>query len=48
LNGDNLSKNWIDINTILDGGNLHFIMDEKPNKERGTDPEDAPYSFSEN
>ena len=47
LNGDNLSKNWIDINTILDGGNLHFIMDEKPNKERGTNPEDAPYSFSE-
>jgi predicted alpha-1,2-mannosidase len=47
LNGDNLSKNWIDINTILDGGNLHFIMDEKPNKERGTDSEDAPYSFSE-
>jgi predicted alpha-1,2-mannosidase len=48
LNGENLSKNWVNINTILDGGNLHFIMDEKPNKERGTDPEDAPYSFSEN
>ncbi len=47
LNGNNPDKNWIGINTILEGGNLHFIMDEKPNKERGTEPEDAPYSFSE-
>ena len=46
LNGEEMSKNWIGIKTMLEGGELHFEMDDKPNKERGTDPEDAPYSFS--
>lgn len=47
LNGKEISRNWIRIQEILDGGTLEFSMSEKPNKLRGTAPKDAPYSFSE-
>ncbi len=46
LNGKDYSKTFLKYNTIMDGGNLNFKMTSKPNKSRGTNPEDAPYSMS--
>jgi predicted alpha-1,2-mannosidase len=46
LDGKNHQKNYIDHNTILNGGNLKLEMADKPNKMRGTDIKDAPFSMS--
>ena len=46
LNGNSLSKNWITYNDIIRGGKLHFEMSSRPNKNRGTAAEDAPFSLS--
>ena len=50
---DNLSiddkpynHNYIDINSLKQGASLNFNMSEKPNMQRGTSEEDAPYSMS--
>ncbi|HKH63377.1 MAG TPA: GH92 family glycosyl hydrolase [Flavitalea sp.] len=46
LNGVAATKNWIDHNTIQQGGKLQLIMSSSPYKQRGTDKAAFPYSFS--
>jgi predicted alpha-1,2-mannosidase len=46
LNGKDYSKNYIRYQDIINGGNLIFEMDNQPNLQRGTLPEDMPYSVS--
>jgi putative alpha-1,2-mannosidase len=46
LNGEAFSKNWITYADIMQGGVLKFVMSDKPNKKRGADREDRPYSVS--
>jgi predicted alpha-1,2-mannosidase len=46
LNGKNYEKNWLSHAELLQGGKLEFKMVNEPNKQRGTQPSDFPYSFS--
>lgn len=46
INGKEHGKNWISHSELMKGATLTFDMAETPNKERGTDPEDYPYSLS--
>lgn len=45
-NGRNYTKNYIDHNEMMKGGTVEIEMDTRPNERRGVDPEDFPYSFS--
>jgi putative alpha-1,2-mannosidase len=46
LNGQLWDKNWIAFSSIQQGGEIQFTMGATPNKARGTEPSDYPYSFS--
>ncbi|GAB3497326.1 GH92 family glycosyl hydrolase [Spirosoma knui] len=46
LNGKAYSKNWLSHRELQQGAVLEFTMSATPNKQRGTKPEDFPYSFS--
>jgi predicted alpha-1,2-mannosidase len=46
LNGQVWDKNWIAYSTIQQGGEIEFTMGATPNKTRGTEPADFPYSLS--
>lgn len=46
FNGVNYTKNYLDHNELLKGGVLDIKMGDKPNLNRGVNPEDLPYSFS--
>ena len=46
FNGVNYTKNYLDHNELLKGGVLDIKMGDKPNLNRGVNPEDFPYSFS--
>ncbi|WP_346862554.1 GH92 family glycosyl hydrolase [uncultured Draconibacterium sp.] len=46
LNGEVYSKNFIDFNDIVAGGELKLQMGKSPNLNRGTKESDFPYSFS--
>jgi predicted alpha-1,2-mannosidase len=46
LNGKNYSKNYITHEDLMKGGVLDFEMSNTPNIKRGINPEDFPYSFS--
>ena len=46
FNGKDYTKNYLDYNEMMKGGVLDIEMGDKPNKQRGIQPEDAPYSFS--
>ena len=46
LNHKEYDHNWIDHNTIMQGGTLFFEMRDTPNKKRGIAPEDRPFSLS--
>ncbi|HEX7128467.1 MAG TPA: glycoside hydrolase family 92 protein, partial [Rhodanobacteraceae bacterium] len=46
LNGRPLSRVWIGHDEIMAGGELHFTMAARPNREWGTKPQDRPYSMS--
>lgn len=48
LNGKPYSHNWIKYEDIMNGGELHFEMNNKPNRVRGVQKEDRPFSLSEN
>lgn len=48
LNDKEYSKNFIRHADILKGGKLKFKMGPQPNKERGTNQSDFPYSVSKN
>ena len=45
-NGKNYTKNYLNHFDLLKGGHLVFDMDNKPNKGRGINESDFPYSFS--
>ena len=48
LNGKPYSKMYITHSDIVNGGVIEFIMSDKPNKERGIEKSDKPYSLTEN
>lgn len=45
-NGKPYSKNWLSHSTLLQGATLDFDMSGTPNKERGSNEADFPYSLS--
>jgi predicted alpha-1,2-mannosidase len=47
LNGKKLLKPWFYHDELVNGGKLVFIMGDKPNKQWGSRPEDAPPSMSD-
>ncbi len=46
LNGITYSKNYLNHNELMNGGNIHFRMSTSPNRQRGTKITDRPYSMS--
>ncbi len=46
VNGKAYSPNWLSHNELMKGATLDVQMTDKPNTTRGTNPADAPYSFS--
>ncbi len=46
VDGKPYNHNYININSLKQGASLNFNMSEKPNMQRGTSEEDAPYSMS--
>ncbi|TPG61744.1 GH92 family glycosyl hydrolase [Hymenobacter nivis] len=46
VNGKPYDKNWLSHEELLKGAVLDFDMSATPNKQRGTSPDAAPYSFS--
>ena len=46
LGGKQYTHNYLDHQRLLQGGHLHFVMGETPNRQRGTRDDDLPYSFS--
>lgn len=47
LNGENYTKTYITHEDLMRGGELEFVMSDKPNKRRGTAKGDKPYSLSQ-
>ncbi|SEA45899.1 alpha-1,2-mannosidase, putative [Arachidicoccus rhizosphaerae] len=47
LNGEPFTANYLDYNTLMEGGTLVFEMGPLPNKQRGTGTQDLPYSLSD-
>ena len=43
-----IAENFVTYNQLMEGGNLKFVLDAKPNLKRGISPETYPYSLSEN
>lgn len=46
FNGQNYTKNYLDYNDLMKGAVLDIEMDDQPNKQRGIQTTDFPYSFS--
>lgn len=46
LNGKEIDKNFITYTQLMEGGELHFTLTDRPNKKRGTSVEAAPYSYT--
>lgn len=46
LNGQDYTKNYLDHNDLMKGAILDIEMDSRPNKQRGIQISDFPYSFS--
>jgi predicted alpha-1,2-mannosidase len=46
INGTPWSKNYIEHQTLLNGGKLEYRMSDVPNTARGVKTDDRPYSFS--
>ncbi|GAB3834166.1 GH92 family glycosyl hydrolase [Hymenobacter jeollabukensis] len=46
LNGQDYPRNFLRHAELLQGATLDFDMTSQPNRQRGTQPQDAPYSFS--
>ena len=46
FNGSDYQHNFLNHFDLLQGADIRFSMSETPNTHRGTAPEDAPYSFS--
>ena len=46
LNGADYQHNYLDHNQLMQGATIRFGMSTNANKQRGTQPQDAPYSFT--
>ena len=46
VNGKNYTKNYLIHGDLMSGMNILYNMSATPNKSRGTQDSDAPYSFS--
>jgi predicted alpha-1,2-mannosidase len=46
FNGKKYSKNWLSHHELMKGATLKFDMYPQPNKDRGTNEKDFPYSYS--
>ena len=46
VGGRAIERNWLGHEELTNGATLDFKMSAQPNKQRGTKPADAPYSFS--
>jgi len=46
VNDSAYGHNYLDVNTLKQGGRITYRLSEKPNLQRGTQEADAPYSFS--
>ena len=46
FNGQPYDRNYVEHQTLLNGGRISFNMQSEPNKQRGTAPDAVPYSFS--
>ena len=46
LNGKNYTKNYLTHEQLMNGAKIHFKMSETPNKAKGINESDFPYSFS--
>jgi putative alpha-1,2-mannosidase len=46
INGREYSKNWLSHQELQQGAIIDIDMTATPNKQRGTQPADFPYSFS--
>ena len=46
LNGADYQHNYLNHSTLMQGANIRFAMGTNANKQRGTQPQDAPYSFT--
>ena len=46
LNGADYQHNYLDHNQLMQGATIRFGMGTTANKQRGTQPQDAPYSFT--
>ena len=46
VNGQPYDRNYLDHNELTKGGRIHFQMQPTPNLSRGTTPDAAPYSFT--
>ena len=46
MNGKNYTKNYFRHEDLMKGGTIEVEMSDEPNKKRGINDDDAPYSFS--
>lgn len=46
VNGNEYNNNYITHETLMQGATMKITMNDTPNRERGTDKDSAPYSFS--
>lgn len=46
LNGVEIENNYLTYEQITSGGTLEYILTDKPNEKRGTDPKTYPYSLT--
>ena len=46
LNGREIERNYITYEELLEGGNLCFTLSSRPNLQRGTSADAAPYSYT--
>ena len=46
LNGNAYNHNYLNMRDLMQGASIQFNLSEQPNKQRGTQAEDAPYSFT--
>ena len=47
LNGKPLARTYIRHDEIMAGGELHFVMQAKPNMQWGVSPKSRPFSLSQ-
>ena len=46
INGKNWEHNYIRFDDLMDGAKIKVILSDEPDTQRGTKPEDKPYSYS--